>query len=97
MSAGAKKVLPFVSLERRQDLLGAMTTLNKRVTSRSPVKIVVLDFIANIFASPGIFLQPNAGLEPVVSEQEACLWLQVCMTRKALQSQMCLVKSDGQT
>ena len=74
-TAGVEKVLLLVSPERRQSLLGAVTSLLQRLSSKSPTKLAALHFIEALFASPATYMQNGA--DPAVSEQDACFWIQV--------------------
>ncbi len=75
---GVWKMLLLVSPERRQSLLGAVTTLYHRLSSKSATKLTVLHFTAAIFASPASYLQEQQEGESAVSEEFACSCLQVC-------------------
>ena len=70
-------VLLSVSEARRRQLLQGVSSLFGRVSSKSPIKVAILEFISAIFSAPALYLTARNSQGPAVLEGEASLWLQV--------------------
>ena len=70
--AGVEMVLPLMPPDRRRSLLGTVTDLYQRLSSKSTMKVALLRFIEKMFASSASYTQQHS-TEPAIPRAASLL------------------------